>query len=736
MGFKRTLTNIVGSALIAGSTLIGSCQLSHAQKTESYEPTHTIQLSPQKTRDSKEIPVQLFQYQQHNQKLVSMGKTILPIEAEMDYESGQILISYSSGRMTDDGPDLSKFSKKERRSLQGTQLVPRLNDSHTLAVVVSSCPEGVDIKYEGQMGWLMGAKENPVSLIPSEKKLSHQLFLYAGNEGIDKLVDLGAKKISYGLTDGWDELIDQIGASDKYKVDASGRARRFLEGLRDKERARQERHAESSLEKGVSMGILDLHNDPKPGLVGRHMVARSIDLTLENNTFEDQEFALYFNQIRIGQKASQDEMIGTSAGSKFGDVRDIEVRVKLPKKRTLNDLYGHWEGIARGKKMEMHVLKEPTFLWIRSGFINSKMSGRTYWHNYSAKLNKESQIDLALKRFIDGGESSAIIKSLTSDGMTMLQKNVVYSPEINVDFSRPLERFSNTPSFFSTNLPPLDLSGKWKFRGLGGFTALTDFPGDYGDLSRDFYFEEGSEIALPLMGKIYKHSEEIIKIVPQFDLNLFLLKAIPSKSKNVQKSSSFFVRGLKDEPQKLFVTWGYPLSNLKIREGFSREEIVKHICNFAGERFAESHVIYERVGGTSKKGGQKNIPIHTRVSKLTLPDYLGNWKPVAFVRDGETNSASKFLESEGVTDVFYSIREDRIEVFTDSRKEDLRRVTKIVPLDENTMSFSLDDAQIAILRKTLEGKLRSISVPSESYLENYDFNEIFQKDGMILERKR
>ncbi len=394
MGFKKTLSGIITSALVAGSSIIG-LQEANAQKAESRGSASVIQLEPNKTRDLREIPVELFQYQQHNQKLVSSGETTLPIYAEMDYKTGQLLVTYSSGKMTDEGPDLSGFSRRERERSPVAQLVPRLNDSHTLAVVVSSCSEGIEIQHGNQMGWLVGAKENPVRLVPSGNKLGDKVLLYAGNEGMDELIDFCAVKLSGGLTGGWDELVDLVDSSDRYKVDASGRARRFLEGLRDNERKRQEGHAESSLENGVSMGFLDLHKDPRPDSIGRHMVARSIDLSLRNNTFEDQEVTLYFNQVRIGEKSSQDSITGISTGSRFGDVRDIAVRVKLPVDPNRKYFLGDWRFVEVNeggleKELPEEFATENVSFKISPRFVELKRTapGRdsTQQHNLAGSL--------------------------------------------------------------------------------------------------------------------------------------------------------------------------------------------------------------------------------------------------------------------------------------------------------------------------------------------------------------
>lgn len=358
MGFKKTLASILAPIIITGS--MPSCQPTYAQsekvQKDYTEKTQNVSVVPEEGKTistfHREIPVKLYQYQQHNQKEVPAGDTVVVLEGGMDYETGRFTLSYSSGRMTADGPDLSRFSRNEIERLQMGQLIPRLNDSESLAILVASSSEGIKAENIEQWGWLTGIKENPKRLVPSNQKFGDSIFLYAGNEGIDFLTDLLALKLSGGLTKIWDETITDLNIPEKYKVDASRRAREYFQKLASEALEEKERRAESSLEKGVSIGFVPLFKDPRFDPIGRHLIARTIELDLKNNTFEDQYLSFVFDKILIGQKSSQDDMIGTSAGTKYGEINNVAVKVMLPSH--LTNYFGRWVlfgGLDNGKPL-------------------------------------------------------------------------------------------------------------------------------------------------------------------------------------------------------------------------------------------------------------------------------------------------------------------------------------------------------------------------------------------------
>ncbi|MEM4181906.1 MAG: hypothetical protein QXX68_02000 [Candidatus Pacearchaeota archaeon] len=199
MGFRKTLTDIVGRGLLAG-TLLFSPINSYAQQQRKAEISSRQQYSVEVSREnpefSFEVPMDL--YRDTTTKRFSEGNFPIYFEGRMDYDTGTFYFSYSAGKMTEEGPLLGKRNIEEAKKLPPYN-VPFLDNDKTRAYFVST-GENIFLSNLKQWEWVHNGKNNPQRvLMDFADTPAGRIFMWAANKGVDYLVDKGDAFLTGGL---------------------------------------------------------------------------------------------------------------------------------------------------------------------------------------------------------------------------------------------------------------------------------------------------------------------------------------------------------------------------------------------------------------------------------------------------------------------------------------------------------------------------------------------------------
>ncbi len=355
MGVRQTLQNIIGSALVMGSTILGS-NSAYAQTRESNpKPINVeyIDLTPADNSFSKKFPVQW--YQRQAAKEVKVGEGSIVVEGELDYDSGKLNLAYSSGRIGKEGPDLSRFSRKEQGRLPVSRLVPRLNDNETAIYVVS--PAGRVLARDNSQEGYFYPGDDIRELVDLEDSWEKKLLMEKSREGFDKLLEFG------------DGYVASSGIPFASKIKPFQRMANQFEKYLAEERRREQRNAESTLERGVSSERIPLKVDSRRGVLPDHMIGRSIKLDFLNPSDNELPVVVYIKRIGIGDRTDA-----------YAEIKDIALTFNLPK----NDVFylGGW-------KMVDSIPQSESFLEDideRQGLITFEQNTVSIRIHYSGKV--------------------------------------------------------------------------------------------------------------------------------------------------------------------------------------------------------------------------------------------------------------------------------------------------------------------------------------------------------------
>jgi hypothetical protein len=330
MEVKRTLVSIVGSAIVVGSSMIPSCQPVYARDRDSRvlaskQESKIVELTENNNRFVRELPMQLYTRAMSGTKDFEGEKIPIQIEGEMDYKSGKFYFAYSAGRMGNEGPSLGKRTSEEARTILPANL-PSFDDSKTQIYVVSTSGD-VQISDIDQKAWIHLGKQNPVTLRPLEEHRVGKFAWWLANRAFDYGIAKGDAFLTGGLTVvPYVHHLDPEVLSwlvDSFDLGPLSRTRSFLEKKSQEAREQRKEGALGSLENAVYVAEVPLFS----GFANR--TARSFDVNLKNNSFEDQQFSFLIKNLAIGNESRL-----------HGNVQDVSLIVNLPSQ--LKDYLGDW----------------------------------------------------------------------------------------------------------------------------------------------------------------------------------------------------------------------------------------------------------------------------------------------------------------------------------------------------------------------------------------------------------
>jgi hypothetical protein len=403
MRLGKTLANIVTPIILSGTALFSSNSFSQNSARRN-NPPKIFELDSQNPSFSDSVSMNLYNRSLSGTREFSEGKLPVYLEGEMDYESGKFYFSYSVGRMTSEGPLLNKKNIEQTRRIPLAK-IPAFDDTETQIYVVST-GKGIDVENIEQKAFIHGSRRNPVELYPLEEHKMGSFAWWAMNKGFDYAIEKGDAYLTGGIS-----LIPYVGdlspevlstIVDKFDLGPLSRTKSFFERRAKRLHEEGRRDALSSLENAIYVQEMPLFPDV------RHKTARSFEMNMKNNSFEDEQVSVLIKKLAVGNKSNY--------GNLYGNVDDISFVVNLPPIGRLEDYGGRWEvtGVVLDGKL---LPPDEALLESSLSFSQNYIEHERYGEKERIKIKSWKKLSPNTSSFLaykeEGYEEKVILKKIS-----------------------------------------------------------------------------------------------------------------------------------------------------------------------------------------------------------------------------------------------------------------------------------------------------------------------------------